>query len=118
MAVSAEELQNEHEFGPRNNLPPYVCIPTQPNVYAGTGYLSSSYAGFSLGSDPADAGFTVRDLNLPGNVDEPRFVTRRRLLDVVNGHFHARVYESRLQHGQLSRRRTRQRWFPTFAFRF
>src|SRR5262245_51612825 len=68
-----------HEFGPRNNLPPYVCIPTQPNVYAGTGYLSSSYAGFSLGSDPADAGFTVRDLNLPGNVDEPRFATRRRL---------------------------------------
>ena len=33
-----------HEFGPRNNLPPYVCIPNQPNVYAGTGYLSSSYA--------------------------------------------------------------------------
>jgi uncharacterized protein (DUF1501 family) len=77
-----------HEFGPRNNLPPYVCIPSQPNVYAGTGYLSSSYAGFSLGSDPADGGFTVRDLNLPGNVDEPRFVTRRRLLDVVNDHFH------------------------------
>ena len=20
-----------HEFGPRNNLPPYVCIPSQPN---------------------------------------------------------------------------------------
>ena len=42
-----------HEFGPRNNLPPYVCIPNQPNEFAGTGYLSSSYAGFSLGSDPA-----------------------------------------------------------------
>src|SRR4029453_3752828 len=77
-----------HEFGPRNNLPPYVCIPSLPNVSAGTGYLSSSYAGFSLGSDPADPGFTVRDLNLPGNVDEPRFVTRQRLLDAVNGHFH------------------------------
>jgi len=77
-----------HEFGPRNNLPPYVCIPSLPNVYAGTGYLSSSYAGFSLGSDPADGGFTVRDLNLPGNVDEPRFATRQRLLDAVNGHFH------------------------------
>jgi hypothetical protein len=79
-----------HEFGPRHNLPPYVCIPSQPNVYAGTGYLSSSYAGFSLGSDPADAGFTVRDLNLPGNVDEPRFVTRQRLLDAVNDHFRAK----------------------------
>jgi uncharacterized protein (DUF1501 family) len=76
-----------HEFGPRNNLPPYVCIPTEPNVYAGTGYLSSSYAGFSLGSDPADGGFSVRDLNLSGGVDEPRFATRRKMLDAVNDHF-------------------------------
>jgi Protein of unknown function (DUF1501) len=29
-----------HEYGPRNNLPPYVCIPNQPNEYAGNGYLS------------------------------------------------------------------------------
>jgi len=28
-----------HEYGPKNNLPPYVCVPSQPNVYAGTGYL-------------------------------------------------------------------------------
>ena len=41
-----------HEFGPRNNLPQYVCVPGQPNQFAGTGYLSSSYAGFSLGADP------------------------------------------------------------------
>ncbi len=39
-----------HEYGPRNNLPPYVCIPNQPNEFAGTGYLSSSFAPFSLGS--------------------------------------------------------------------
>jgi hypothetical protein len=39
-----------HEFGPRNNLPQYVCIPNQPNEFAGTGYLSSSFAPFSLGS--------------------------------------------------------------------
>jgi hypothetical protein len=76
-----------HEFGPRNNLPPYVCIPNQPNVYAGTGYLSSSYAGFSLGSDPAGRRFSVRDLTLPRGVDEARFSNRRRLLDTVNDHF-------------------------------
>jgi hypothetical protein len=76
-----------HEFGPRNNLPPYVCIPNQPNEFAGTGYLSSSYAGFSLGADPANGNFQVRDLNLPGGVDETRFGTRRRVLDVVNDHF-------------------------------
>ena len=76
-----------HEFGPRKNLPPYVCIPNQPNEFAGTGYLSSSYAGFSLGSDPASANFQVRDLKLPKGVDDTRFVTRRRILDTVNDYF-------------------------------
>ncbi len=76
-----------HEYGPKNNLPPYVCVPTQPNVYAGTGYLSSSFSPFSLGSDPADAGFRVQDLNLPGDITEPRFSARRNVLDAVNSHF-------------------------------
>jgi hypothetical protein len=31
-----------HEFPPKNNLPQYVCIPSMPNEFAGTGYLSSS----------------------------------------------------------------------------
>jgi hypothetical protein len=79
-----------HEFGPRNNLPPYVCVPSLPNVYAGTGYLSSSYGPFSLGADPASRSFTVRDLSLPGGVDDQRFTTRRRVLDAVNGHFAAK----------------------------
>jgi hypothetical protein len=26
-----------HELGSRNDLPPYVCIPSQPNEFAGTG---------------------------------------------------------------------------------
>lgn len=76
-----------HEFGPRHNLPPYVCIPNQPNTFAGTGYLSSSYAGFSLGADPARKGFKVRDLKLPGGIDDLRFDKRRKMLDVVNEHF-------------------------------
>jgi hypothetical protein len=76
-----------HEFGPRNNLPPYVIIPSLPTPYAGTGYLSSSFAGFSLGADPAQGGFQVQDLQLPGGVDGARFDRRRRMLDVVNNHF-------------------------------
>ncbi len=76
-----------HEFGPRNNLPPYVLIPNLPNPYAGTGYLSSSYAGFSLNADPANGNYRVQDLSLPAGVDETRFTRRRRLLDVVNEHF-------------------------------
>ena len=78
-----------HEFGPRNNLPPYILIPNQPSPYAGTGYLSSSYAGFTLGDDPARQGFKVRDLNLPGGIDSQRFSRRQKLLDVVNQQFRA-----------------------------
>lgn len=79
-----------HELGVRNNLPPYVCIPSMPTPYAGSGYLSSSFAPFSLGSDPANARFTVQDLNLPGGVDEARFTTRKSMLAAVNDHFAAK----------------------------
>lgn len=76
-----------HEYGPRENLPPYVCIPNQPNIYAGNGYLSSSFAPFSLGADPASGGFKVRDLSLPSGVDDERFARRRSALDAVNYYF-------------------------------
>ena len=79
-----------HEFGPRKNLPAYVCIPNVPNEFAGSGYLSSAYSGFSLGADPADGRFRVRDLDLPEGIDESRFDKRRRMLDVVNDHFRER----------------------------
>ncbi|MEI8021056.1 MAG: DUF1501 domain-containing protein [Schlesneria sp.] len=76
-----------HEYGPRNNLPPYVCIPNMPTEFAGSGYLSSAFAPFSLGSDPAAKGFKVRDLDLPKGVDDSRFATRRSALEAVNAHF-------------------------------
>jgi len=76
-----------HELGVRNNLPPYVAIPSQPAQDAGSGYLSSAFAPFSLGSDPANPGFRVQDLTLPGGVTPDRFATRRKMLDAVNDHF-------------------------------
>src|SRR5436190_15986474 len=76
-----------HELGSRNDLPPYVCIPRQPNSFAGTGYLGSAYGPFSLGADPASGRFKVRDLNLPGGVDEKRFAQRREIRAVVDAHF-------------------------------
>ncbi|MGD9857129.1 MAG: DUF1501 domain-containing protein [Planctomycetaceae bacterium] len=79
-----------HEFGSRNNLPPYVCIPNQPTTYAGSGYLSSAFAPFSLGSDPAAGGFKVLDLNLPSGIDDSRFATRRSALEAVNEYFQTR----------------------------
>jgi uncharacterized protein (DUF1501 family) len=76
-----------HELGPQNNLPPYVCVPNVPNEFANSGYLSSAYGPFALGSDPAQGNFKVRDLNLPGDVSDERFARRRSLLQTVDAHF-------------------------------
>ena len=76
-----------HEYGPRNNLPPYVCVPNVPNEFAGSGYLSSSFGPFALGDDPTRAEFKVRDLNLADGVDAERFVRRKSALDIVNRNF-------------------------------
>lgn len=78
-----------HELGGRNDLPPYVCVPGVPNEFAGAGYLSNKYGPFSVGSDPAESSFAVRDLSLPGDVDHQRFERRRRMLEAVDAHFHA-----------------------------
>jgi uncharacterized protein (DUF1501 family) len=42
-----------------------------------------------LGADPASAGFKVRDLVLPGTVDDKRFATRRSMREAVDAHFSA-----------------------------
>ena len=76
-----------HELGSRKNLPPYVCVPNVPNEFAGSGYLSSSYGPFGLGSDPSSDNFKVRDLSLPDGIGDDRFSKRRSLLDTVDGHF-------------------------------
>jgi hypothetical protein len=78
-----------HELGSKNELPPYVCIPSVPNTFAGTGYLGSAYGAFSLGNDPTRKDFKVRDLSLPGGVDEARFATRREMRAAVDAHFSA-----------------------------
>lgn len=76
-----------HELGAQNNLPPYVCIPAQPNPYAGSGYLSNAFGPFSLGGDPANEKFSVRDLSLSPEVDHQRFQERQSILAAVDAHF-------------------------------
>ena len=76
-----------HELGPRNDLPPYICVPSMPNTFAGTGYLGSAYGPFSLGGDPARRDFKVRDLSLPQGIDEQHFAERREMRAVVDEHF-------------------------------
>ena len=96
------------------------AVPSMPTNFAGTGYLSSAFAPFSLGSDPANAGFTVQDLNLPGGVDDrpvrhaaARCSTRstttspgRRRRDNLDGDGH--LLPAGLQPDQLARRPARR----------
>ena len=76
-----------HELGSRKSLPPYVCVPSPPNAFAGTGYLSASYAPFALGDDPSRKNFKVRDLDLPKGVDADRFERRRAMLGTIDRGF-------------------------------
>lgn len=78
-----------HEFGPRNDLPPYIAIPNVGAPEYGTGYLSSAYGPFSVGGEPHSKSFKVRDLNLPGGVTPERMDGRKSLLSAVDGHFAA-----------------------------
>lgn len=77
-----------HEMGPRNGLPPYICVPNPPGGgHAGSGYLNPAYGPFSLGSDPSSRDFKVRDLIPPKEVDADRFAKRRSTLEYVDSHF-------------------------------
>ncbi len=80
-----------HEFGPRKDLPPYISIPNDPTPFAGAGYLSSAYAPFAVGADPARPKFRVRDLNLPGNVNQQRYERRLAALEIANEQFSERA---------------------------
>jgi uncharacterized protein (DUF1501 family) len=76
-----------HELGVRNNMPPYIVVPTAGSQYLGSGYLSTQYGPFALGADPGRPGFAVRDLSLPKDVDEGRFHSRKEWKELVDDHF-------------------------------
>lgn len=80
-----------HELGDRNYLPAYICVPQKitnnGNDAADSGYLSKAYGPFSLGSDPADKNFKVRDLSLAKGISSERFDQRRSILDTIDSQF-------------------------------
>jgi hypothetical protein len=76
-----------HELGPRQDMPPYICVPTQGSQFLGSGYLSNACGPFALGADPSRPSFSVRDLSLPKGVDESRFADRRSWKALVDDHF-------------------------------
>lgn len=79
-----------HELGSRNNLPAYVLVPNQFAPENGTGYLSTQYGPFALGSNPEDPSFAVKDLKAPSNVSDAMFERRRKMLGIVDDYFKTR----------------------------
>src|SRR5258708_15080557 len=73
------------ELRPKNRLPPYLAIPNTFPSY-GAGYLGDEYNPFIAG-DPNVAGYKVRDLTLPADVDWARVGNRRWLLDKMDAKY-------------------------------
>jgi len=70
--------------GPRvAGLPAYVTLPRQ-TPFNKAAYLGASYNPFTPDSDPNTDDFEVRNLKLPGRVDENRLHRRRDLLSSVD----------------------------------
>ncbi len=70
------------ELGPRNGLPPFVCIPRR-DICADAGFLGSAYDPFITG-DPGRKEFKVQDLSLPDNVTLEESASRARLLQAMD----------------------------------
>ncbi len=80
-----------HELGVRESLPPYVCVPNGNGQFLGTGYLSSAFGPFSIGSEPNSRSYSVKDLVPPRTVDATRLARRRNLLEQLDGGFDGEV---------------------------
>ncbi|MDG2390811.1 MAG: DUF1501 domain-containing protein [Planctomycetaceae bacterium] len=72
-----------HELGKRGELPPYVAIPNKNSFSGGTGFISSAYGPFELGSDPGAQNYQVRDFSLPEKVSAERFERRLSARQIV-----------------------------------
>ena len=71
-------------FGPRQGMPAYVAIPEVIQSAGGTGYLSSKYGAFSLGTSPDATGkFQVQDMVLPVNLSDANFRRRGSMRAIV-----------------------------------
>jgi len=75
------------ELGPKNSVPPYVCIPVASYNGAFNAFLSRRNAPFEVNGDPNKDDFQVRDLGRLAAMDDERLGRRRRMLGQVDGSF-------------------------------
>jgi hypothetical protein len=77
------------ELGSSGTLPPYVSIPGNNFAfgYGQSGYLEAAFNPFSVGGDPNNPNFSVRDVSLPNGLTMERLDGRRTLLQDVDSAF-------------------------------
>ncbi len=69
-------------------MPPLCRIAQRVPSQGGTGYLSSKFGAFELGSDPAQKNFKVRDITpRRRDVSNERFERRQSAREAVEDHF-------------------------------
>jgi hypothetical protein len=77
------------ELGPRNELPPYVSIPSPPgNWGTRAGFLGPKFNAFNTGEVNVP-NFAVRDLDLPIGLDWGRMQKRHALMSLVDSRIRA-----------------------------
>ena len=67
----------------RPGLPAYIAVPQAPKSSAAA-YLGVAYNPFSVGADPSDKNFSVRNLMLPNGISLDRLRNRRQLLQAMD----------------------------------
>lgn len=72
-----------HELGANGILPPYMCVPNNNSMAGGSGFLSSKYGTFELGSEPNRQGINVKDFSIPEGVSLDRFDRRMAARDII-----------------------------------
>jgi hypothetical protein len=65
-------------------LPPNIAVPTMSGNLSGNGYLPSETSPFSVGGDPAQHDFKVRDLDFYKGLDLTRLDRRRKIVNALD----------------------------------
>jgi uncharacterized protein (DUF1501 family) len=72
-----------NKLGPRNGVPPYVCLPTM-HPSGSSAYLGSAHAPFVIEADPNAPNFSIPDLVPPLTLPSNRLEARQELLSQVD----------------------------------
>ncbi|MFN0056663.1 MAG: DUF1501 domain-containing protein [Planctomycetales bacterium] len=67
-----------HERGAPHGLPPYFSLPGMTRS-GGPNFLGARHAPFVVADDPNQKGFLVRDVTIPGDLDDGRTLARRQM---------------------------------------